>query len=171
MMEKDCADLLFTDGAGGFLPGVPVGLTSERWTETTLRGPSRSRSSVTRACHRETPRLPIASWQFHIRLVLKNFFRTIQKMREEHNDRARNNDGGCGPAALPCRLRSVHCICNARPDRTGQRGGSRKAGRAVRDRRRQGGAADPGEHRSEEHTSELQSPDHLVCRLLLEKKK
>src|SRR5258708_10725020 len=34
--------------------------------------------------------------------------------------------------------------------------------------------ADPGEvrrNRSEEHTSELQSPDHLVCRLLLEKKK
>src|SRR5258708_9728672 len=28
----------------------------------------------------------------------------------------------------------------------------------------------PGD-RSEEHTSELQSPDHLVCRLLLEKKK
>src|SRR5438552_16464931 len=30
-------------------------------------------------------------------------------------------------------------------------------------------AEDP--RRSEEHTSELQSPDHLVCRLLLEKKK
>src|SRR5258708_30043916 len=33
---------------------------------------------------------------------------------------------------------------------------------------------EPGEAietRSEEHTSELQSPDHLVCRLLLEKKK
>src|SRR5258708_13529594 len=28
-----------------------------------------------------------------------------------------------------------------------------------------------GVHRSEEHTSELQSPDHLVCRLLLAKKK
>src|SRR5207244_12483191 len=28
-----------------------------------------------------------------------------------------------------------------------------------------------GRMRSEEHTSELQSPDHLVCRLLLEKKK
>src|SRR5438552_14608859 len=28
-----------------------------------------------------------------------------------------------------------------------------------------------GRLRSEEHTSELQSPDHLVCRLLLEKKK
>src|SRR5258708_10442554 len=32
------------------------------------------------------------------------------------------------------------------------------------------GALVPGV-RSEEHTSELQSPDHLVCRLLLEKKK
>src|SRR5438876_12438035 len=31
------------------------------------------------------------------------------------------------------------------------------------------GRADDG--RSEEHTSELQSPVHLVCRLLLEKKK
>src|SRR5258708_27769347 len=30
---------------------------------------------------------------------------------------------------------------------------------------------DAGNLRSEEHTSELQSPDHLVCRLLLEKKK
>src|SRR5258708_24312624 len=29
----------------------------------------------------------------------------------------------------------------------------------------------PTSGRSEEHTSELQSPDHLVCRLLLEKKK
>src|SRR5947208_16935520 len=37
-----------------------------------------------------------------------------------------------------------------------------------------GGGAAGGLHllqRSEEHTSELQSPDHLVCRLLLEKKK
>src|SRR5207244_11428244 len=51
-------------------------------------------------------------------------------------------------------------------------------GRVFRDRIR---AADPakglsghrdlGCERSEEHTSELQSPDHLVCRLLLEKKK
>src|SRR5258708_15603050 len=42
-------------------------------------------------------------------------------------------------------------------------------------RRRQGSRrppAGPGRTpRSEEHTSELQSPDHLVCRLLLEKKK
>src|SRR5438552_1530617 len=32
-------------------------------------------------------------------------------------------------------------------------------------------AGPDGTPRSEEHTSELQSPDHLVCRLLLEKKK
>src|SRR5258708_18573464 len=32
-------------------------------------------------------------------------------------------------------------------------------------------AAEEEDDRSEEHTSELQSPDHLVCRLLLEKKK
>src|SRR5258708_24906504 len=32
-------------------------------------------------------------------------------------------------------------------------------------------AAAKANPRSEEHTSELQSPDHLVCRLLLEKKK
>src|SRR5258708_31438020 len=31
--------------------------------------------------------------------------------------------------------------------------------------------SEPELRRSEEHTSELQSPDHLVCRLLLEKKK
>src|SRR5207253_8703879 len=33
------------------------------------------------------------------------------------------------------------------------------------------GAAGPADRRSEEHTSELQSRGHLVCRLLLEKKK
>src|SRR3989442_9036499 len=34
-----------------------------------------------------------------------------------------------------------------------------------------GGSFQPREQRSEEHTSELQSRPHLVCRLLLEKKK
>src|SRR5207244_12472273 len=50
------------------------------------------------------------------------------------------------------------------PRRPGDRGGGHERAAhalAVRDRHR----------RSEEHTSELQSPDHLVCRLLLEKKK
>src|SRR5256885_12799848 len=44
--------------------------------------------------------------------------------------------------------------------------------RAARPRSpRHGGAGDAPAHRSEEHTSELQSPCNLVCRLLLEKKK
>src|SRR5258708_11016387 len=37
--------------------------------------------------------------------------------------------------------------------------------------RRSQGIFSRSQVRSEEHTSELQSPDHLVCRLLLEKKK
>src|SRR5690348_17520160 len=40
-----------------------------------------------------------------------------------------------------------------------------------RDLERGGSGAREGAERSEEHTSELQSPVHLVCRLLLEKKK
>src|SRR5258708_31463022 len=39
------------------------------------------------------------------------------------------------------------------------------------DEDRRYGKDNRGDERSEEHTSELQSPDHLVCRLLLEKKK
>src|SRR5436853_7641217 len=42
------------------------------------------------------------------------------------------------------------------------------AARAPRPRRAR---AQPSQQRSEEHTSELQSLRHLVCRLLLEKKK
>src|SRR6266487_4555267 len=44
------------------------------------------------------------------------------------------------------------------------------ARRPARSRRPWPGSA-PWRRRSEEHTSELQSPVHLVCRLLLEKKK
>src|SRR5258708_28825537 len=62
------------------------------------------------------------------------------------------------------------------PDR--RRGAGRSGGDAARASaaaRRAGGAGAVAVRRralrSEEHTSELQSPDHLVCRLLLEKKK
>src|SRR5258708_38552597 len=56
-------------------------------------------------------------------------------------------------------------------------GGRRHRGSVQRVQPSQLGPRHAGEHaepvpaRSEEHTSELQSPDHLVCRLLLEKKK
>src|SRR5207244_6100388 len=71
---------------------------------------------------------------------------------------------------LPCRCRSrVHRAVRGNP------GGSRWSHGSHHpcpvshwDRRIRLFALCP---RSEEHTSELQSPDHLVCRLLLEKKK
>src|SRR5258708_15283256 len=71
--------------------------------------------------------------------------------------------------------RGVPCVKRLafRVDRA-QRGDRRHAGevaRAVRRRLRAGCRGDRVDDRSEEHTSELQSPDHLVCRLLLEKKK
>src|SRR3712207_6889977 len=50
----------------------------------------------------------------------------------------------------------------------------RRAGGVTREHGRDGavaGAALEREQRSEEHTSELQSRQYLVCRLLLEKKK
>src|SRR2546427_5331173 len=46
-----------------------------------------------------------------------------------------------------------------------------RAAERLRARRRPGGARQREPHRSEEHTSELQSQSNLVCRLLLEKKK
>src|SRR5215216_4007856 len=49
---------------------------------------------------------------------------------------------------------------------------SRASSRRARSLAPRGRSRDGGSRpRSEEHTSELQSPDHLVCRLLLEKKK
>src|SRR5258705_8551692 len=49
--------------------------------------------------------------------------------------------------------------------------GSVARSRAARAPRRRCGRPDGSPARSEEHTSELQSLRHLVCRLLLEKKK
>src|SRR5438552_12989336 len=66
----------------------------------------------------------------------------------------------------------------ARPRRQWEFAGARskpaKIPQAIRNARsRHAARCFPGNEcnrRSEEHTSELQSPDHLVCRLLLEKK-
>src|SRR5258708_20131704 len=60
-------------------------------------------------------------------------------------------------------------LFRSRTGADGQSPGTISAGRAASES--SPSRTRPIEHRSEEHTSELQSPDHLVCRLLLEKKK
>src|SRR5690348_18151019 len=71
--------------------------------------------------------------------------------------------------SAPVGLRSRGDQCRAGGDLAGVARGqdARRHGAAIGDH--SGAARQPG--RSEEHTSELQSPVHLVCRLLLEKKK
>src|SRR3989442_9974668 len=56
--------------------------------------------------------------------------------------------------------------------RLGERERGAEAGNGLELVERAAGVPEPASrHRSEEHTSELQSRPHLVCRLLLEKKK
>src|SRR5439155_27380383 len=74
------------------------------------------------------------------------------------------------------RSRAVHRIAGDRAGllarRDHRRLDLREMGRQPRPQERQGAAVpcDVRNGRSEEHTSELQSRGHLVCRLLLEKK-
>src|SRR5258708_27219923 len=66
---------------------------------------------------------------------------------------------------------AAHCSCERkirRPARADLQAGETRVRAAID---RTDPRAFPLPERSEEHTSELQSPDHLVCRLLLEKKK
>src|SRR5690348_17674284 len=67
------------------------------------------------------------------------------------------------PAARSCRCLGMSVGGPSRPGKAGQ--APQHPSPPRKDRR--GGGLGP---RSEEHTSELQSPVHLVCRLLLEKK-
>src|SRR5690606_41275267 len=73
------------------------------------------------------------------------------------------------PAALPTTSGSTRAFRATRPA-IGFAAQSCEPMRAV-DRDRDPGFPRPRFHRSEEHTSELQSRENLVCRLLLEKKK
>src|SRR5258708_23086399 len=74
-------------------------------------------------------------------------FRSIRESSRESN--SARCSGHCGCSLGRCTVRPQAPVC--RPHRA-----VTKCSSGVR---------------SEEHTSELQSPDHLVCRLLLEKKK
>src|SRR5207244_12491497 len=86
----------------------------------------------------------------------------------------RSSDLGSFPAPLSCALRGPAVARTGNGDEKPGTGDRRRQP-ARRRPRRVSQSRDLPHHRrgdrSEEHTSELQSPDHLVCRLLLEKKK
>src|SRR2546426_4083006 len=65
------------------------------------------------------------------------------------------------------RCDGLHRVLDRRRSLRGQ--GARRE--EQREQRQVTHGSEPCEERSEEHTSELQSPCNLVCRLLLEKKK
>src|SRR5437867_6624507 len=97
------------------------------------------------------------------RILLSFFFPYSRHHRDlpsfptrRSSDLVARHDAAPGP-----RARSPARTASAPPGRTRQRP---RPARPHRDAR-------PHQRRSEEHTSELQSPYDLVCRLLLEKKK
>src|SRR5207253_11206918 len=85
-------------------------------------------------------------------------YTTLFRSRAGHRRRRRPNPAGREPLALHPRpgRRRRHLLWRQRS--------ARPAANRARPRQEI-------HHRSEEHTSELQSRGHLVCRLLLEKKK
>src|SRR5947208_10264762 len=100
----------------------------------------------------------------HSHLVLSLFFSfSYGHHRDLHSFPTRRSSDLSGPTAAwprPSSSASVRLgdpLVNSAPSASSTMGATRDAPRKST--------------RSEEHTSELQSPDHLVCRLLLEKKK
>src|SRR5688500_19208881 len=74
--------------------------------------------------------------------------------------RAATADHAAGPGSAPARSRRAPSSARRRSAALANRRSPSRSSRAAASRRT----------RSEEHTSELQSPCNLVCRLLLEKK-
>src|SRR5258708_9365389 len=91
-------------------------------------------------------RRPPRSTLFPYTTLFRSWSRS-RRARQESSDRERDAENSNAPAYVPENEQPR----GAQKDCTFQR--------------------HPSPARSEEHTSELQSPDHLVCRLLLEKKK
>src|SRR5690625_5960174 len=95
-------------------------------------------------------------------MSLREAARVARRMRRSTSASTHSSPSRPGVNSPCCRTRSeVSC---SRADRATP-GASPKA--SISSEARKG----PRERRSEEHTSELQSRGHLVCRLLLEKKK
>src|SRR5207244_5698594 len=88
----------------------------------------------------------------------RSFFSSYARPRDLHSFPTRRSSD----LAVPAQVRHEHAMPGPRERRLPHRAPPRFSRRRACVRRGR---------RSEEHTSELQSPDHLVCRLLLEKKK
>src|SRR5207244_11043406 len=78
---------------------------------------------------------------------------------------------GSRPSAPSSPGRSRRCAPQRPPPRRRPEDTTRRSPRCAHGMRSSSRPSRRNGARSEEHTSELQSPDHLVCRLLLEKKK
>src|SRR3712207_8861015 len=102
-------------------------------------------------------RRPPRSTLFPYTTLFRSGRLAARRAADEHAER--------GPAAV---LGLADRLLHRRRARPGRHVAAPVAGRdrAVRGER----GAGPGDERSEEHTSELQSRQYLVCRLLLEKK-
>src|SRR5205807_7514387 len=83
-----------------------------------------------------------------------------KQFQQQRNGKRRDDDADRSPAVAVERREKAA--------KAGQRSAEAKQVECTGDEIRRFG---PLAHRSEEHTSELQSPCNLVCRLLLEKKK
>src|SRR5690606_40417346 len=113
-------------------------------------------------------------------------FVCVRLNRSRNRDRISGTDGmveqeNPRPAALEssvskekCRSDTLGFPCASRRCRSGERripGSLARRENGIRRMPRIASAGCAGDARSEEHTSELQSRENLVCRLLLEKKK
>src|SRR5207244_11366585 len=105
------------------------------------------------SCFLHAPATPKSyTLSLHDALPIWQRLATQSRRKSRHPARAALNSSARGLASAGARARGQR-PAHTRPTQARPR--SRPAKRHLR---------------SEEHTSELQSPDHLVCRLLLEKK-
>src|SRR5690606_40439497 len=104
----------------------------------------------------------------------------LQRLAEHSDQHAfptrRSSDLSTGPYATTCRTSTIPrrqaspCACCSRTTADSKR--SRRSSASSADASSTWSRSTRGHwNRSEEHTSELQSRENLVCRLLLEKKK
>src|SRR5205807_7187592 len=128
---------------------VPPGSAADRRADRLRHSPARSRSRYPRPFHAEPAGRDAGGGGTAIQRRTRASVGGQHWVEAVWRRRMVGREARYEPA--PVVAETAHrCRCRHRPDRRGD---------------------DPAGVRSEEHTSELQSPCNLVCRLLLEKKK